>query len=387
MNKDVKPNASYGEIRRDVDTSGGWEKHRSPEYWDYRKKLEELPRNGITPEFPLCVNIETTNVCNLDCIMCPRTVYLARGTFPRQGMMSFDLYQKIIDEGERYRLPSVKLQYLGEPLLHPDVAKQIRYAKDAGILDVIFNTNATLLTEEKSYEILEAGIDAIFFSVDSADPRTFNEIRIGADYEKVVANIHNFLEIKEKMGYDNVQTRISMTVIKQDLAELGRFKDLWIDKVDAIGFGLYYDVIEDGIKDLPHNDDFACAQLFQRVFIMWDGEVTPCCMDDNRYHVMGNVNNQNLYDIWHGKIANDLRTQHLCGRYGDISICSKCSFPHTELNGDVVAVDHLEKEIKDIDSRQNVRWHLDEATLELSSKAQRRRVKSISKSATTVSES
>ena len=141
-------------------------------------------------------------------------------------MMSFDLYQKIIDEGEKYRLPSVKLQYLGEPLLHPEVDKQIRYAKDAGILDVIFNTNATLLTEEKSYEILEAGIDAIFFSVDSADPRTFNEIRIGADYEKVVANIHQFLEIKEKMGYDNVQTRISMTVIKHDLSELIRFKDL-----------------------------------------------------------------------------------------------------------------------------------------------------------------
>ena len=33
------------------------------------------------------------------------------------------------------------------------------------------------------------------------DPDTFNKIRLGADYEKVMKNIHNFLDIKEKYGF------------------------------------------------------------------------------------------------------------------------------------------------------------------------------------------
>ena len=379
MSKDVKPNASYGEIRRDFDGPRAWEKTRSPEYWEYRRHWDEYPKKGITPDFPLCVNIETTNVCNLDCIMCPRTIYIARGTFAPLGMMSFDLYRKIIDEGEKYRLPSVKLQYLGEPLLHPDVSKQIRYAKDAGVLDVTFNTNASLLTEEKSYEILEAGLDAIFFSIDSSDPDTFNKIRIGTDYDKVVTNIHKFLEIKEKGGYDNVQTRISMTVMSQDVVDLDNFKELWIDHVDAIGFGLYYDVIEDGVTDVQYNANFQCAQLFQRVFVMWDGEVTPCCMDDNRYNVMGNVNNESLHDIWHGEVASRFRERHLCGSYGDIEICSKCSFPHTNLDGHIISADNLKKEIEEINSKQRVRWHSNDDSLELSGKAQRKRARLLSK--------
>ena len=134
--------------------------------------------------------------------MCPRTVLIARGTFADVGLMEFDLYKKIIDEGEKYNLPSVKLQYLGEPLAHPDLGKQIKYAKDAGVLDVMFNTNATLLTEEKSHEILESGIDAIFFSFDSMDPDTYNKIRLGANYDEVMENILQFLDIKKKYGYD-----------------------------------------------------------------------------------------------------------------------------------------------------------------------------------------
>ena len=40
----------------------------------------------------------------------------------------------------------------------------IKYAKEAGVVDVMFNTNASLLTEKKSREIILSGVDKIFFS-------------------------------------------------------------------------------------------------------------------------------------------------------------------------------------------------------------------------------
>ncbi len=368
LKRDIKANASYGEIRKNPNKQMEWEKLRSKEYWEYRKQWEEFPKTGVTSDFPLCINIETTNICNLDCIMCPRTVLIARNEFAETGMMNFDLYRKIIDEGEKYNLPSVKLQYLGEPLAHPDVAKQIKYAKDAGVLDVMFNTNATLLTEEKSHEILEAGIDAVFFSFDSMDPDTYNNIRIGADYDKVMENIMRFIEIKNSYGYKHVHTRTSMTIIEQGSQDLIEFEKYWLDYVDAVGFGIYHDVVEDGGKNTPYNASFTCAQPFQRLFVMWDGVVTPCCIDENRYLPLGNVNSQSIHDVWHGSVATNLRKKQIEGRYKEIDLCSKCYIPLTELDGEIIAVEDVKKQVDEATNKQRSRW-FDSNDLELSKTA------------------
>jgi len=372
MNKDdVKANATYGEIRKNPGKLMEWEKLRSGKYWEYRKNWEEYPKKGITPEFPLCLDIETTNICNLDCIMCGRTILIARDEYADIGKMGFDTYRNIIDQGAEYSLPSVKLMYLGEPLAHPDLGKQIKYAKDAGVLDVMFNTNATLLTEEKSYEILEAGLDSIFFSFDSMDPETFNKIRVGADFQDVMDNILRFIEIKEKNGYNHVHTRASMTIIEHDIDDLEKFKDFWLDHVDVVGFGLYHNILDDYDDNSPYNTNFRCAQPFQRIFIMWDGVVTPCCADDNRRYPLGNIHDSSIYDIWHGPEANHLRSAQLNGCYKDIDICAKCYVPLTELDGQVISIDSVYEEVKEIADNQRTRW-IDDDDLELSEKAQKR---------------
>ena len=56
------------------------------------------------------------------------------------------------------------------------------------------------------------------------DPDTFNKIRIGADFELVMKNILDFLDIKEKYGYKHVHTRTSMTIIEQGIDDLDKFK-------------------------------------------------------------------------------------------------------------------------------------------------------------------
>ncbi len=343
-------------------------------YWDYRRQWTELPKQGIVPDFPLCLDIETTNVCNLDCIMCPRTVYIARGTYGPIGHMPFDLYQRILDQGAKYNLPSVKLQYLGEPLAHPDVAKQIKYAKDAGVMDVMFNTNATLLTEEKAWQILEAGLDNLFFSVDSAYKEKYNRIRIGADYDKVVENIIRFCEIKKKGGFDHVQTRVSMTVMEHDADELEKFTQFWLQHVDVVGFGVYHDVLQDGIET-PYNPNFTCSQPFQRMFIMWDGTTTPCCVDDHRGYVTGNARTDDLHDIWHGPAYRAMREAQLTGRYQEIGICNKCYVPYTELDGQVLSADSVVHEVREAAHKQNTRWYNQDDHLELSQKAIRRKAK------------
>ena len=91
-----------------------------------------------SPTFPDRVYVESTNVCNLDCIMCPTGLHI--DTRPK-GFMEWDLYTSIIDEIAPWA-EAVVLHSWGEPLLHKRIIDMIRYAKDRGLW-VETSTNAT----------------------------------------------------------------------------------------------------------------------------------------------------------------------------------------------------------------------------------------------------
>ena len=177
-NGEFNSNASYYEEVYNTK----WKDLRDDKYKNYRKMWHEIPKKKITTDFPIHLDIETTNVCNLFCPMCPRTVHLANETFGELGYLTKDEYKNIIDQAIENNCKSIKLNYLGEPLAHKDVIWQIEYAKNQGILDVMFNTNASLLTKEKGKSILEAGIDNVFVSFDAVDPYEFSIQRKGTSY-------------------------------------------------------------------------------------------------------------------------------------------------------------------------------------------------------------
>src|SRR2546428_2776903 len=110
---------------------------------EYRRQWFEAPANFVVRDFPLNLDIETTGVCNLLCPFCSTTFKQWGPDAP--GYMKMDLYKRIIDEGAANGLYAIKLSFRGEPMLHPHLVEMVAYAKAKGILDVTFNTNATLL--------------------------------------------------------------------------------------------------------------------------------------------------------------------------------------------------------------------------------------------------
>jgi radical SAM protein with 4Fe4S-binding SPASM domain len=265
--------------------------------------------------------------------MCPRTV-LELDKAGKTGYMDFEFYKSLIDQGAENGLCSVKLNYLGEPLIHPDVVKQVEYTKKRGIIEVMFNTNAVLLTEGMSRKLLEAGLDSIFFSIDSPYPEKFNKIRVGADFHHVVKNIKKFVELKDKLGFKHVLTRASMVVMDNPKEELEEYRKFAFDElgVDLVMYGelVDYTTKKEGYPKF-HNPDFVCAQLFQRMFIMWDGVVTPCCADIGRELVIGNAKEEKLKDIWNNKKYKKLREAHINGRYHEVPLCRTCYVPVSSL--------------------------------------------------------
>lgn len=281
---------------------------------------------------PLHLDIEATTACNLKCTMCPRTYKLQDGTFWHSGEIDQDLYRRIVVEAKP---ASIKFQYLGEPTLNPHLADMIRFAKANGVVDVMFNTNATRLTRDLSRDLILSGVDKVFFSFDSPDPEHYNEIRIGADFHTTLANIVAFHEVRAELGRISPLTRASMVLMKENEHQRQAFLDLMAPIVDVVGFGTYLDhghqddeakrLVPLRKKDRGQGPAFCCPQLWQRMFIHPDGVVTPCCVDSDRTLVMGNVKESTVAEIWNGEAYGKLRNMHAAGRSRDIPTCANCS--------------------------------------------------------------
>ncbi len=336
--KNVRINPTYEEIKDQNILE--CEKHLPERYWEYRRKWEINPKYNIVEDFPLNLDLEVTSYCNLRCPMCYRTIVKMDKTKKEKlGFMSWQLFQKCIDEGAQYGLYAIKLNYRGEPLLHKDLPKMIAYAKKKGVVDVQFNTNGVLLKGDLAREILEAGVNKVIISFDSIRKEKYEKIRVGAVFEEVVKNVEDFIHLRDSLGLkSSVCVRVSMVKMKDNLDEVDEFYNFWKQRgADIISYVNYVNYLgldpqaENRYPKKPNamKDDFICAQLWQRLFVLWNGTVTPCCGDLEANCKLGDANTDSLYSIWKGTLLNNLRSLHWNGQYKQMQICNKCSLPYT----------------------------------------------------------
>lgn len=278
----------------------------------------------LLPYLPVRLWVEATSICNLRCVMCPNKDLKKE----EKGFIEFGLFQKIIDEARSFVFDA-NLIHRGEGLLHPDFPRLVKYAHDAGITTK-FHTNATLLDEEKSLALIEAGLDQISFSFDGYDKKTYERIRVNADFNKTIANIVNFLKAKQKLNSKKPYT----------ILELINFPDLYqpVDRRQRREFldnfqGLPLNRVE--IKEM-HNwagetgatrktrKYSPCTFLWQALIIFWDGSVLPCTQDFHGYYILGNVKESSLAQIWNGEKMVRLRQKILQRDIADLDTCSRC---------------------------------------------------------------
>jgi len=297
----------------------------------YRERLEKAVAFETEPDFPIHIDFETIFGCNLRCVMC---THAHKELFPqRQRYLEYDLYKKVIDEGSSRGLSSIGLDQEGEPLLVENLLDYISYAKDKGVLDIMINTNATLLDREKTEALLNSGLTRIHFSLDAITEATYDQIRVGSDFKKVMENILYFCKRKKELGRELPITRVSFVKMKNNEHELDDFVEFWTSHVDAIAIQEYNNPFPD-IYELNQlfsakkvkAKDFRCTQPWFRLVILTDGSILPCCLlGYSLKMVVGNIYNQSVYDLWNSKEMIRLRKLHKAGEYGRHSICSVCA--------------------------------------------------------------
>ena len=266
---------------------------------------------------PVVFNIETTNICNMHCAMCPGPLKMTR---PRVTM-SQSMFERIVDQlnpwssrlwnkwetfvekcygikkreqGENhfflYIVPKVVMLHgYGEPLLDQCIVQRVRYLTEKNIPSY-FSCNPWNLSIEKGVELFEAGLDYIKFSTDSSDDFSIQQIRgKQANFSESYKKILTLLDIKEENGY---RTEIVITML--DLNKQNQIEDynrlcqkfenknvyLYLKSQDQ----LWYD--ETGAKTRAVHWQEPCQFPWSSMTIKSDGSAVPCVQDYNNEIVL-----------------------------------------------------------------------------------------------------
>lgn len=164
---------------------------------------------GLYSSFPRFIKLETSSNCTARCLMCGIDEWKRGG-----AIMKDELFFKIANEIILHKndVTKVALFVGNEPLLDKSLAFKIKKFKDYNIA-VNFSTNASLLDFKKAKEILDSGLDAINFSIDSLDKKEYEKIRKNLIFERVMANVICFLKMRNEKNY---KTKIRVSIIKRN---------------------------------------------------------------------------------------------------------------------------------------------------------------------------
>ncbi|MBC7262800.1 MAG: radical SAM protein [Chloroflexi bacterium] len=277
--------------------------------------------------YPDRMYLESTNACNLSCIMCPTGLRLMERP---KGMMDYDLFTRIVDEMAPH-VSTTTLHIWGEPLLHPRIYDMMRYCRERG-LHAEISTNATRLDEEASRKILDAGLGAIYLCLDGVKPETYERIRRAADFERTRTNIERFVRMRHEYG-DGPRVNVQIIEFKPTMEEVAEFVRTWsipgVDRVHVKAFDSWGNQVSKiselragGLEDLPPR--YHCPNLWYHVHIYWDGTLVCCDRDFDAKYPLGNVKDGVMRAWRDGERMVGLRHKHLTGDLDDVPSCRGC---------------------------------------------------------------
>ena len=272
------------------------------------------------PILPEIVQIESTNICNAKCVFCPRDEM-----HRRQGIMSLDLFRKIVDECVELGITHVRVHNYGEPFIDRKLVEKVRYAKQQGIKEVGMISNGSLITEQVARGMIDAGLDAINISVDASGRAVFESTRIGLKYDKVIANIERLVRIRAESGKRRPKLILSF-VRQNNSADEQAFIEHWRKIADKIHITDLHNW--GGTLHQQSDVNYPCYRPWLTFTVLWDGRVSLCCADFDGHTILGDLNTSSIKDIWNNDLYRSVRREHL--ESGGPDICRACDLPRKD---------------------------------------------------------
>ncbi|OGP71458.1 MAG: hypothetical protein A2Z73_01510 [Deltaproteobacteria bacterium RBG_13_60_28] len=277
--------------------------------------------------FPKMVVVNVSYVCNARCIHCVHTIHpSSRKVVGDDFFIAEELFKKLADEcGVHQTL--IRITGTGEPLLHPQILELVKYAKQQGCR-VSMITNGSLLTPEKADFLLDCNIDGIEFSIDAMSKQTYEKVRRGLKFAKLIKNISYLRKARDER---KSQINLIASFIEEEGNRHERHlaESFWVPRYfDKIQFRVWLAYGKMEVTNDRRNlmlEREPCPYPFERINMDSQGEFHLCAFDIDHETNYGNIKDKSVAEIWRSKGIDAVRELLLTRRFDDIPICSRCT--------------------------------------------------------------
>ncbi len=161
--------------------------------------------------------IEPTSRCNLTCRTCMRNTW-----DEPLGSMTMPTFDRIVQGlAQLTTPPTIMFAGIGEPTAHRRLVEMIQRVKALGS-SVELTTNGTLLTEERSRQLIAAGLDVLWVSLDGATPESYADVRLGAQLPHVIENLSRLRKLRRGAHHPKPEIGIAFVAMKRNINDLPR---------------------------------------------------------------------------------------------------------------------------------------------------------------------
>ncbi len=246
-------------------------------YWDIKNFL----KYGTTDMFK-AVEMETISVCNRRCVYCPVRYYKRESK-----LMNEKLFKKIISDLAEINFSGrISPHFYGEPLLDKRLPRLMKYAKSKlPNCKIVIFTNGDFLDKQTFDKLIESGVDKFLIT------------QHGEGMSVTIKDLFKELTLWQKKRY--IHYRV-YTMQNTELSNRGGL----VDPQNMIK-----------MKFCPLPSDI--------VVIDYNGHAILCCNDYFSQHAFGDVNKENLIDIWNKLMWQKIRQDLMKGIFG-WEICKIC---------------------------------------------------------------
>ena len=315
-------------------------------HWENRNRVEHYRRESliclepddasnrsfVKPKTPIGSNIEITNACNLNCLMC-NTKLQERPS----RLMKPEVFERIILELKVAGISTAGLHTVGETFVYKDLEALLEIAQHHNFL-VWISTNAQFPERiEEVYTRFPGILNDIRISVDGATAKTFEHIRVGGSFEKVIESFEVIYKLNE--GKQNFRVGITLdSILNSDtIYEIPLYFERFGKYMaqENMNFWVVTGLSPDNSyfkRTFPFpnliRSEVPCHFPFTNQYFTYDGKATLCCRDYNEEIVVGDIMTSSLKEIWDGEEAERVREQHRNPDSLTINACQNCYGPH-----------------------------------------------------------
>lgn len=269
------------------------------------------------------VVILTTNNCNLRCRHC-----INESGLKNCNELSTTELLRVVEGVEELKADKLTLSG-GEFLIRDNALAELQMIRNIFSGKIILATNS-LLINETNVEMILANIDSIDISLDGVDEYTTSLVRGKGVFTHVIKTI----KLIQSFNFNKIA--VSMVLVGENLKNRDKFialcKELGVKplcrRFSPGGRGESKENIKmikqsNTMQKIEVSNIRKCKAGIREFLITDQGEVYPCPLFMNKKHLLGNVREDNIINIYQRTLENEEKDQK---RYYYNKECKACDY-------------------------------------------------------------